>query len=306
MTTLAQLLAPFVPFIAERLWQDLVVGVDASAPDSVHLTDFPTAPDAWRDADVVAAMATARRLVELGRQARTDSGQRIRQPLARALVGVPAREAHGLTLVAGEIADELNLHAVEVADGSDGVVDRSLRPNFRALGPAFGSDAPKVAAALSALDSDGVEALLSADDDGTLPLVVDGTSFPLSAEMFDVVEMPRTGWSVARDGAYAVALDTRLTPELEVEGAARELVRGVNEHRKAVGLDLADRIVLEVSSRPEELIGRLAAAGHLDAVAREVLATTVTAGTTIAPDGPDVATIGLGALGTASVRIRRA
>ena len=306
LTTLAQLLAPFVPFVAERLWQDLVVSVDPSAPDSVHLTDFPVPPDAWRDPAVVAAMTTARRLVELGRQARTDSGHRIRQPLARALVGVPSREAAALGLVADEIADELNLHRVEVADGSDGIVDRSLRPNFRALGPAFGPDAPRVAAALTALDSAAVDALLSGEVDGALHLDADGTTFPLTGDMFEVVEMPRTGWSVARDGAYAVALDTRLTPELELEGAARELVRGVNEHRKAIGLDLADRIVLELTTDPAGLVERLDAAGHLGTVAREVLATTVVTDATVASGAEEVASVTLGALGTANVRVRRA
>jgi len=305
LTTLAQLLAPFVPFVAERLWQDLVVSVDPEAHDSVHLTDFPVAPDAWRDDAVLAAMSTARRLVELGRQARTDSGHRIRQPLARALVGVPAREAAGLALVAAEIEEELNLHAVELADGSAGVVDRSLRPNFRALGPAFGPDAPRVAGALSALDSASVEALLAGAQDGTMTLVVEGATFAVTAEMVEVVEMPRTGWSVAREGAYAVALDTSLTPELELEGAARELVRGVNEHRKAAGLDLADRIVLEVAFEPAALAARLAAAGHLETVAHEVLATTVDAEADV-PEGAGTATVALGTLGTARVRVVRA
>ena len=302
LTTLAQLLAPFVPFLAERLWQDLVVSVDAAAPDSVHLTDFPVAAADWRDADVVAAMRSARRLVELGRQARTDSGRRVRQPLARALVGVPAREAAGLALVTGEIADELNLHAVELADADAGVVDRSLRPNFRALGPAFGPDAPRVAAALSALDSDAVGALLATSP----PTVdVDGAPFPLTAEMFEVVELPRTGWSVARDGSYAVALDTTLTPELEVEGAARELVRAVNEQRKAVGLALTDRIRLEVALEPAELAARLVDAGHRPTIAREVLATDVDLEATLAADDPTAVTVPLGTAGSARLRVVR-
>ena len=304
LTTLAQLLAPFVPFLAERLWQDLVVHVDPSAPDSVHLTDFPAADPAWRDEDVVGAMITARRLVELGRQARTDSGHRIRQPLARALVAVPAREAAGLTLVASEIAEELNLHAVEVADAATGVVDRSLKPNFRALGPAFGPDAPAVAKHLSGLDTTAAEALLSTARDGDLDIELDGRSLTLTADMYDVVEMPRTGWSVASDGSYAVALDTTLTPELEVEGAARELVRAVNEHRKSAGLDLADRIRLEVDFDPPELGERIAGAGLLETVAREVLATEVVRAST--PDGrADTAEVALGSLGSARIGVTR-
>jgi isoleucyl-tRNA synthetase len=304
MTTLAQLLAPFVPFLAERLWQDLVVSVDPSARDSVHLTDFPTADPAWSDDAVLGAMSTARRLVELGRQARTDSGHRVRQPLARALVAVPSREAAGLALVGDEIAEELNIHAVELADAASGVVDRSLKPNFRALGPAFGPDAPRVAKELSSLDSAATEALLGAGRDGDLELTLDGRTFALTSEMYDVVEMPRTGWSVARDGSYAVALDTTLTPELELEGCARELVRAVNEHRKAAGLDLADRIRLELAFEPATLGGTLADAGHLDVVAREALASEIVRDATL-PDGADVAEIMLGSLGSARIRVTR-
>ena len=302
LTTLAQVLAPFLPFLAERLWQDLVVSVDAAAPDSVHLTDFPTPGADWHDASVLEAMGTARRLVELGRQARTDSGHRIRQPLARALVAVPAREADGLPLVAEEVAEELNLHAVELADAAAGLVDRSVKPNFRALGPAFGQRAPRVAAALSALDSPATETFLAGGDE--LTLVVDGDEVGLTPDMFEIVEMPRTGWSIARDGSYAVALDTELTPELEVEGAARELVRAVNEHRKAEGLELADRIRLEVDVAPGDLADRLVAAGHLAAIAREVLADEVASDVGLGT-GPDVAEVALGSLGTARLRISR-
>jgi len=304
MTTLAQLLAPFVPFLAERLWQDLQVSVDETAASSVHLSDFPAADPAWRDGSVTSAMATARRLVELGRQARTDSGHRIRQPLARALVAVPAREAAGLELVAHEITEELNLHVVELADAAGGVVDRSLRPNFRALGPAFGPDAPRIAGALTALDSAATEALLAQGHDGDLRVDLDGGAFTLTSDMYEVVEMPRTGWSVARDGSFAIALDTTLTPELEVEGAARELVRAVNEQRKATGLDLSDRIRLEVRFEPLELGQRFTADGHLPVVEREVLATSIDLDTPL-PDGTDVAEVSFGALGSARLRVTR-
>ena len=314
LTTLSQLLAPFVPFLAERLWLDLRVSVDPEAPDSVHLTDFPVADPTWHDPEVLAAMSTARRLVELGRQARTDSGHRIRQPLARALVAVPGREAAGLRLVVDEILEELNLHAVELADAAGGVVDRSLRANFRALGPAFGADAPHVAAALTGLDSDGVEQLLAEGTDGDLTLELDGRTLTVTADMYEVVEMPRTGWSIARDGSSAVALDTTLTPELEVEGAARELVRAVNEQRKAMGLELADRIDLEVATEPAELVDRMDSGGHLATVARETLASGLMKVSTPAAPSPAAGdpgtdgegTVALGALGTAHFRISRA
>jgi isoleucyl-tRNA synthetase len=102
LTTVAQLLAPFTPFLADRLWHDLVVSQRPDEPVSVHLTDFPVAPDAWRDEPLREAMATARRVVELGRQARNDAAVKVRQPLARALVTVPEAERAGLGLLLDE------------------------------------------------------------------------------------------------------------------------------------------------------------------------------------------------------------
>jgi len=305
LTTLSRLLAPFTPFLAERLWQDLVVAVDVDAPPSVHLSDFPVADPAWIDAEVIIAMNTGRRLVELGRQARTDSGHRIRQPLARALVTVPAQEAAGLAAVTAEISEELNIHDVTLADAATGIVDRQLKPAFRALGPVFGKEAPEVAAAITALDRDAVERLLAEHADGRVMLDVNGRTIVLDADMFEVVETPRTGWSVVRDGGYAVALDTTLTDALRHEGAARELVRAVNEQRKASGLELADRINLELQVAPSTLDVALASAGLYDLIARETLATSVVRDTDLV-DGTDATDVALGDVGTARIRIRRA
>jgi isoleucyl-tRNA synthetase len=305
LTTLSQLLAPFIPFVAERLWQDLVVAVDADAPDSVHLTDFPVADPEWHDPAITAAMMTARRLVELGRQARTDSGHRVRQPLARALVSVPAGEAEGLRLVTAEIADELNIHEVDLADASTGVVARRLRPAFRLLGPAFGKRAPEVAAALTALSPDAVDVLLERSDDGEVSLDLGGGTVTLDRQMYEVVEEPRTGWAVVSDGAYAVALDTTLTPALELEGAARELVRAINELRKASGLDLSDRIDLVLGLGQAGLEQRLRDAGHLDLLAREVLADSLTFTDVDGIGEVDSSEVELGELGTARFRVAR-
>ncbi|MEX0834825.1 MAG: class I tRNA ligase family protein, partial [Nitriliruptor sp.] len=111
LVTLSKLLAPFTPFLADQLWQDLVVSQDPDAPASVHLADFPVAAAEWRDEPLRAAMTTTRRVVELGRQARTDSAVKVRQPLARALVTVPPDERAALAELLSEVADELNVKA---------------------------------------------------------------------------------------------------------------------------------------------------------------------------------------------------
>ncbi|MFA9445430.1 isoleucine--tRNA ligase [Egicoccus sp. AB-alg6-2] len=276
LTTLSQLLAPFTPFFAERLWLDLVVSQDPEAPVSVHLTDFPVADPDWVDDDLRAAMVTARRVVELGRQARTTSAVKVRQPLARALVTVPESERAGLASLVADVAEELNVRQVELGDGTGDLVERSLKPNFRALGPAFGKQSPLVGNALrDAGPDEAADVAASLAREGQAQLAVGDGTVTVTTDMVEVVESPRTGWAVASQGSTSFALDTALTRELEVEGAARELVRAVNDLRKGEGLALDDRIALTVAVSPPDLDAELAAAGLYDLLGREVLATRV-------------------------------
>jgi isoleucyl-tRNA synthetase len=276
LTTLAQLLAPFVPFLAEQLWSDLVRSQPSlGAATSVHLTDFPVADPAWRDDELRAAMRTARQVVELGRQTRTTSGVKVRQPLARGLVTVPAASREGLGALLDDIGEELNVRAIELSDGTGDLVDRTLKPNFRALGPAFQGRAPAIAAAISGLVDTEVARVVGELAAGSARLAVGDEEVTLEPSMVEVVESPRTGWAVAADGGVAFALDTEVTHELAIEGAARELVRAVNDQRKAAGLALDDRIELVVAVSPPELDEALDRAGHYATLAREVLATAV-------------------------------
>jgi isoleucyl-tRNA synthetase len=299
LTTVAQLLAPFTPFFADRLWHDLVVSQRPTAPVSVHLTDFPVPDATWRDDPLRAAMGSARRVVELGRQARNDAAVKVRQPLARGLVTVPEGERRGLHQLLNDVAEELNVKQVELADGTGDLVDRSLKPNFRALGPLFQKRAPRVADAIRSLDGDAAtEAAAAITDTGEATVDVDGEAVTITAEMVEVVETPRTGWAVAAQGSTSFALDTELTRDLEVEGAARELIRAVNDQRKAVGLALDDRIELVVGAAPAELDDELDAGGHYDLIAREVLATEVRR-----EQPSEGVTVELGELGTATIAI---
>jgi isoleucyl-tRNA synthetase len=244
-------------------------------------------------------MLTARRVVELGRQARNDAAVRVRQPLARALVSVPAAERAGLRALLDDIAEELNVKEIELSDGTGDLVDRALRPNFRALGPVFQKRAQSVAEAIRDLDPDAVAALVGELSEGTARLEVDGEEVEVTPEMVEVVETPRTGWAVASDGGTSFALDTELTRELEVEGAARELVRAVNEQRKAAGLDLADRIELRLEVSPDALDEELADGGWYDNLAREVLAERLERGPVDAGEVIDLA-----GLGRATIELR--
>jgi isoleucyl-tRNA synthetase len=273
LRTVTLLLAPYAPFMAEELWQGLVVSVDPEAPDSVHLVDWP-APDRAADPELSAAMAEVRRLVGLGRQARTEARVKVRQPLARALIAVPDRVRAGVARLLDLVAAELNVREVGFAEGEAGLVAYRLTPNFRALGPRFGRDAQTVAAALRQVPATQAAELAPRLRAGErVRLEVDGLGpVELGPEEAGVVEEPVTGWRVVRDGPTAVALDLEITPELRLEGLARDLVRAVQDLRKAAGLAVDDRIELAVKAD-----GEVAAAvqAHRDYLLGETLATSL-------------------------------
>ncbi|HEX9765137.1 MAG TPA: DUF5915 domain-containing protein, partial [Nitriliruptorales bacterium] len=242
----------------------------------------------------------ARRVVELGRQARNESGVKVRQPLARALVTVPAKERDGLRRLLDDVADELNVRTVELSDGTGELVSRTLEPRFGALGPAFTDVAPQVAAAIRGLDGDEVHRVIDDLADGMATITVVGAERELTPEMVEVVETPLTGWELASDGGTSFALDVTLDDDLRAEGAAREIVRALNDQRKALDLALDDRIEISVDVEPGELAQRFEAAGHYDLIANEVLATSVQRTRTAAASEVD-----LGDTGTAWVAVHR-
>ena len=270
LVTLTQLMAPMVPFITEQVWQDLVVPVTDDAPDSVHLSSWPTPDESAVDADLSASVAIARRLVELGRAARAEAKVKIRQPLRRALIGTAAYERLSEELRT-EVADELNLGTLEPlsAAGAD-LVDHTAKGNFRALGKRFAKETPKVAAAIAAADAGALAASLAAN--GTATVSVDGSDVEVVADEVIVSERPREGWAVLNEQGETVALDLEVTPELRRAGLAREVIRLIQETRKTSGFDVSDRIALTWAAGDEMAE---AVREHRELIAREVLATTM-------------------------------
>jgi isoleucyl-tRNA synthetase len=284
LTTVVQLIAPFVPFLADELHERLVRAVDPAAPDSVHLARFPTADTQADDQALRQAMTAARRVVELGRRARNDAKIGVRQPLRTAIVTLPAEARVGWSQVAEVVADELNVKQLELPEGAGAVVTRTLKPSFRDLGRSFGPRTQAVAGAVQALTGAEAEAVADAlSAGGTATVEVDGEPVEIDATHVQVIEQARTGWQVAGDGAFAVALDLAIDDVLRSEGLARELVRALNDLRKRRGLALDDRVRLEVAADGElaEALRR-----HRDWVAGEVLAVALDTGE--AADGEDV------------------
>ena len=234
------LMAPFTPFITERVWQDLFASTSDELPDSVHLAAWPVVDASLVDDRLSGEMALVRRLVELGRAARAASGVRTRQPLGRALVAAPGWDALPADLRA-EVSEELNCGDLLSLGATEGdLVEVSVKPNFRALGKRFGTRTPPVAAAVAAADPAVLVASLRSS--GTATLLVEGAEVEIGEDDVLVTETPRAGWAVASDAGETVALDLEITPALRRAGLARETVRTLQEARKAAGLAVSDRI----------------------------------------------------------------
>ena len=266
LVTLAQLLAPFLPFLAEEMYQNLVRSFDADAPESVHLCDFPHPHDEQIDEALMANMALASEVVSLGRSARTDSGIKVRQPLPEIRIYVEKGKPGALDGLKDLILQELNVKTLSFVDDPAALMSRSLKPNFRSLGKKYGKQVPAIQAALGRVDGD--EAAARLEQDGRFSLDLDGTEVALTSDDVAVETHARESLSVAEGEGITVALDTGLSEDLVDEGFAREFVHYVQNLRKASGLEVADRIEMTV-----ETTDRLARAlgAHAEYIQSETL-----------------------------------
>jgi len=273
LRTVTLCMAPFTPFITERVWQDLFSTGDA--PDSVHLASWPIVDETVIDEKLASDMALVRRIVELGRAARATSGVRTRQPLRRALVSAPGW-ADLSTQLRDQVCEELNILSSDALDADEaGLVDISMKANFRTLGARFAKQTPLVASAIAAADAGQLHALIRSAGSATLEAGELGT-VSITAEDVVVTETPREGWAVASEAGESVALDLTITDELRRAGLAREVVRGVQEARKNAGFEISDRISLWWSTDDADVIQMWA--DHATEISGEVLATEVTRG----------------------------
>ncbi len=270
LSTLALLLAPFCPFVADELHRNL-----AGSDESVHLSDWPVADAAARDEALEVEMARARQVVSLGLAARMEAKLKVRRPLRKAFVLVPEATSpfgHGGRAfsgeVAAEVADALNVKQLEAVTDLEGLLDYSVVPNFRTLGPRLGKALPQVKDTLA--KADGAAVRRAFDADGFFELVLaDGTTVRLGPDDVDVRAASHEELALAQEAGYTVALDTTADDELLAEGAARDVIRLINEQRKTLGFEIADRITVRIAAS-----GRLGAAIHLhrDRIAADVLA----------------------------------
>ncbi|MGH2394010.1 MAG: DUF5915 domain-containing protein, partial [Candidatus Limnocylindria bacterium] len=239
--TVTRLLAPFIPFLTEHVWQHAIVPGDAMAEDSVHLARWPAPDGARADGQLRTDMDITRALVEAGRSARKAANVRVRQPLQCALLGIPGSRELPAEFVS-EIADELNVREVTALAAAGEVVDVTVKPNFRALGKRFGSRTQQAAKAIRDADPGELARVLRAER--RVLIDVDGEPAAITPDEVTLSEVPRSGWVINTHQGMAVALDTTITPDLRKAGLAREVIRLVQAARKDAGFEVTDRIVL--------------------------------------------------------------
>jgi len=263
LVTLCRLLAPILPFLSEEMYQNLVRSVDPTAPESVHLCDFPEVQEGLIDEGLMAEMETAILLVSLGRAARTASGLKVRQPLAEMVVVMGNGDGNelsircaGLERLRPLILQELNVKGLRLAEDRSTLVDHTVKLNFGTVGKKHGRLAPRLKQALEGMDAGTVAARVGRGE--VVEVTVDGRTVGLTAEDVVVETRAAEGLAVAEEGGIVVALDTRLTEDLEDEGFAREFVHKVQNLRKESGFEVSDRIHIRcaLSDRLRRAVGR--------------------------------------------------
>ncbi|TKJ29674.1 MAG: isoleucine--tRNA ligase [Chloroflexi bacterium B3_Chlor] len=241
LVTLVRLMAPFIPFVTEEMYQNLVRSVDADAAESVHHCDFPVADLALVDEKLMADMDLATKVASLGRSARGLAGIRLRQPLALAVVAGPfAEQRDPLGPLAELVLDELNIKELRFTSEPGEVVSYVLRPDPGLLGPKHGPLLPKIQEAVATLDAADWARRLKAGEAMQVP--VDGEIVQLLPEEVTVETRPQEGYEVSQEGSYIVGVRVTLTDELIQEGLARELVRRIQNLRKDADFRIEDKI----------------------------------------------------------------
>jgi len=247
LVTIAKLIAPAMPFLAEELYQNLVRSVDETAPESVHLAEWPKVMDEFIDESLNRDMNLVMKLVSLGHSARQKANRKVRQPLAAAAFSVgTAIERKALMNNIDTIADELNVKEVRLLDSATEAVSHTIKPFSKQLGQKYGNKFPAIQKAILAMNAEEVASTFLAGK--TLEVTAGGETFQIISEEVEVKAQAKSGFAVAEDGAYVAALVTDLTPELLAEGLAREFIRRVQDLRKTADLDVVDRIELYVEA----------------------------------------------------------
>jgi isoleucyl-tRNA synthetase len=262
LTTLVKVAAPFVPFITEEIYQNLVVGLDESAVESVHLCTWPTYDENAIDEKLEKEMDLAYTIVKLGRSARNGANIKNRQPLSKMLLSTAViPEYYG-----DIIKDELNIKVVEFGADLSQYVNFEIKPNLPVLGKAYGKLIPGIRKEIASRNQ--MELAQKLQNGGTETIIVNETEIVLNSESVLVTMQGLEGYAFAGEGQIGIVLDTTITEELREEGHLREVISKIQNMRKEKGFEVADKIKLFISDN-DMLIGVINK--YSDVIKRETL-----------------------------------
>ena len=270
LVTVAKAAAPMIPFMTEDIYQNLVRSIDANAPESIHLCDYPKVNEAWIDKDLEANMEELLEIVVLGRACRNTANIKNRQPIGTMYVKAEKAMDKFYTDI---IADELNVKEVKFADDVESFISYSFKPQLRTVGPKYGKLLNGIRTALSEID--GTAAMKELRENGVLTLDIDGNKVELAEEDLLIETAQTEGYVTETDGETSVVLDTNLTPELIQEGFVREIISKVQTMRKEAGFEVMDKII--VYAKDNDKIMDIMKANQ-DEIKREVLAENIILG----------------------------
>ena len=273
LETVARLMAPFAPFFADRLYRDLTapaLEAEGKPMVSVHLTDFPKADESVIDSALEERMHLAQTVCSLVLSLRRKVNIKVRQPLQAIMIPVSSESRRSqLEAMKQLILSEVNVKEMQLTDDSDGVLVKSIKPDFKKLGPKFGKKMKAAAAAINAFTQQQIAQI---ERDGSITFRLDGEDVTVEVTDVDIQSEDIPGWLVASDGSVTVALEVEITDQLRKEGVARDLINRIQNIRKGRDYDITDRITVTVE--PSELTSG-AVADFGEYIASQVLASAI-------------------------------
>ncbi len=244
LETVVRLAAPFAPFLTEQIFRDLNAVTGHFTEKSVHLASFPTADKALIDSDLEEMMSLAQRISSMTLALRRKVNIKVRQPLSKIIIPLLDRDmARHIEAARALVMAEVNVKEIELIEQTAGLITKRIKPNFKTLGPKYGKQMKQISAAVAGFSQEDIARL---EADGGMTMTIDGEALPMELVDFEITSEDMPGWLVATEGRLTVALDVTVTEELRREGIARELVNRIQNLRKESGLEVTDKISVNI------------------------------------------------------------
>jgi len=240
LTTLVKLLAPFIPFLTEEIYQNIMRSVNPNSPESVHHNDWPVSDEEMIDEELMKDMELAIKVCSLGRSARNKAGIKLRQPLLEAKVIAEEPVIERVVKLRDLIMDELNVKNLSVTTRKSDLIDCMIKPILEALGRKYGKSFLKIQEIVAEMDPQEVIHILKRD--GSLNLVIDGQEVKILPEEVKIIERPKSGYVISEEDNIVVGINVAIPENLRMEGLARDIVRRVQSQRKEAGFNIADQV----------------------------------------------------------------